>query len=56
MVELKWDKDARGAIEQIKNKEYCKSFDEYRGNILLVVINYSLKTKEHECIIEEYTK
>jgi hypothetical protein len=56
VVELKWDKDARGAIEQIKNKEYCKSFDEYRGNILLVGINYSLKTKEHECIIEEYTK
>ena len=56
VVELKWDKDARGAIEQIKNKEYCKSFDEYRGNILLVGINYSLKTKEHECIIEEYIK
>ena len=56
VVELKWDKDARGAIEQIKNKEYCKSLDEYRGNILLVGINYSLKTKEHECIIEEYTK
>ena len=56
VVELKWDKDARGAIEQIKNKEYCKSFDEYRGNILLVGINYSLKIKEHECIIEEYTK
>ena len=56
VVELKWDKDARGAIEQIKNKEYCKSLYEYRGNILLVGINYSLKTKEHECIIEEYTK
>ena len=56
VVDLKWDKDARGAIEQIKNKEYCKSLDEYRGNILLVGINYSLKTKEHECIIEEYTK
>ena len=31
--ELKWDKSAKGAVEQIKNRQYCKSLAEYRGNI-----------------------
>lgn len=56
VVELKWDKSAMGAIEQIKEKKYCKSLDEYKGNILLVGINYSRKTKEHECVIESCQK
>ena len=56
VVELKWDQDAKGAIEQIKNKEYCRSLEEYRGNILLVGINYNKKTRIHECIIEEAGK
>ena len=54
VVELKWDKSADGAIHQIKNKEYCRSLDEYKGNVLLVGVNYNKKTKVHECIIEEY--
>ncbi len=33
-------------------KKYCKSLEEYKGNILLVGINYDKKTKEHECVIE----
>ena len=53
VVELKWDKDADGAIAQIKNKEYCRSLEEYRGNVLLVGVNYNKKTKVHECVIEE---
>ena len=53
VVELKWDKNASGAISQIKEKECCRSLEEYRGNILLVGVNYNKKTKEHECIIEE---
>ncbi len=53
VVELKWDKDVSGAIAQIKNKEYCRSLEEYRGNVLLVGVNYDKKTKVHECIIEE---
>ena len=56
VVELKWDKDAEGAISQIKNKEYCRSIEEYKGNLLLVGINYNKKTKVHECVIEEYQK
>ena len=56
VVELKWNKSAEGAIEQIKKKEYCKSLEEYKGNILLVGVNYNKKTKKHECVIEEYAK
>lgn len=48
-----WDKDVSGAIAQIKNKEYCRSLEEYRGNVLLVGVNYDKKTKVHECMIEE---
>lgn len=52
-MELKWDKTARGAITQIKEKEYCRSLEEYHGNLLLVGINYDRKTREHTCCIEE---
>lgn len=56
VVELKWDKTASGAIQQIKEKKYCRSLEDYQGNLLLVGINYNVKTKEHECEIENYQK
>ena len=56
VVELKWNKSAEGAISQIKNKEYCASLEEYKGDLLMVGINYNKKTREHTCIIEEYKK
>lgn len=56
VVELKWDKMVEGAINQIKKKEYCQSLEEYKGNILLVGVNYNKKTKVHECMIEAYKK
>ena len=56
VVELKWDKNAGGAIRQIKEKQYCRSLEEYKGNILLVGINYSKKDKTHQCVIEKMTK
>lgn len=56
IVALTWDKSAQGALEQIKNKEYCRSLEEYWGNLLLVGVNYNKKTKEHECVIEELRK
>ena len=56
VVELKWDKSAEGAISQIKEREYCRSLEKYQGELLLVGVNYSKKTKEHTCVIEEYTK
>ena len=45
VVELKWDKSARGALEQIKDREYVEALKEYKGNLLLAGINYDRKTK-----------
>ena len=56
VVELKWDKSAEGALKQIREKEYCRSLEEYQGNLLLVGIDYDKKTKEHQCVIEKYKK
>ena len=44
---------AEGAIHQFKDKEYCRSLEEYKGNILLVGVTYNKKTKEHKCVIED---
>jgi len=52
VIELKKDKDAQGAIDQIKQKNYVKALEDYRGNLLLVGINYD-KEKKHTCIIEK---
>lgn len=56
VVELKWNKSAVSALQQIKDKKYPDSIQKYAGNILLVGINYSKKEKKHECVIEEYLK
>lgn len=53
ILELKWDKSADGAISQIKNKKYVSALKEYRGDILLVGINYERKSKKHPCRIEK---
>jgi hypothetical protein len=52
VVELKWNQSAKGAIAQIKEKNYEKALQEYQGNLLLVGVNYDLKSKKHECEIE----
>lgn len=54
MIELKWDKSAEGAIQQIKNKEYIDALKDYQGDLLLAGINYDKKTKKHSCIIEKW--
>lgn len=56
MIELKYDKSAQGAINQIKEKKYVESLKEYHGNLLLVGINYEKDTKKHTCVIETYEK
>ena len=55
LMELKWNKSAKGAIAQIKQKQYAGSLMEYRDKMLLVGINYDKKTRKHSCVIEEYT-
>jgi hypothetical protein len=55
LVELKYNKNAKTAIAQIKEKKYPKSLADYKGNLLLVGINYDKETKEHSCIIEDFS-
>ena len=52
LIELKYDKSAESAITQIKEKNYLQLFKVYKGEVLLVGINYSKDTKTHQCIIE----
>ena len=56
MVELKWNRCAETALQQIKEKRYAESLREYAGNVLLVGINYDKKTKAHNCSIEQIVK
>lgn len=56
VIELKWDKSASGAIDQIKERDYVDALKEYEGNILLAGINYDRQTKTHTCEIEKVRK
>lgn len=56
LIELKWNKSAESAVEQIKRKNYTQALIEYSGEILMVGINYNLKSKKHQCIIEKWIK
>lgn len=56
VIELKWNKTAVTAMQQIREKEYPNSILDYTGKILLVAINYDKKSKVHQCRIEEYKK
>ena len=51
VVELKVNKDADAAIDQIIRKEYPAKVTEYAGNLLLVGISYDRETKQHGCKI-----
>ncbi len=59
VIELKWNKKVKTAIDQIRNKKYPARLQHYAGNILCVGISYE-KTdsddpeyKEHTCVIEK---
>ena len=53
IIELKNNRSAESAINQIKEKKYDDLLEHYRGELLFVGINYDEKTKEHQCRIEE---
>ena len=57
-MELKYDKTANAAIQQIKDRKYTQALADYTGEILLVGINYvkERKDKPHSCIIERVKK
>lgn len=52
IVELKWNEDADGAIDQIKDRNYPAVLNGYGGELVLVGINYDQKTNNHSCKIE----
>ncbi|WP_044916990.1 AAA family ATPase [Butyrivibrio sp. WCE2006] len=59
LIELKYDKDAATAIDQIRKRNYPDNLEKYKGNIIIVGINYECDAgnrqgyKHHDCIIEE---
>ena len=56
VIELKWNKSAEGAIQQIKDKQYIEALKDYHGNLILVGINYAKDSKQHTCIMEKFEK
>ena len=58
VVELKYDRSVRAAIQQIKDRQYTQAFEGYTGEILLVGVNYNKNTpdKPHSCVIERVEK
>ncbi len=58
VVELKYNKSADTAINQIKENRYHGALSGYSDRILLVGINYDADgkdAKKHTCVIEEFT-
>lgn len=53
VLELKYDKSADSAIDQIHRKQYPAKVVQYTGELLLGGINYDKEKKTHECRIEK---
>ncbi|MDE7029827.1 MAG: ATP-binding protein [Lachnospiraceae bacterium] len=58
LVELKYDRSADAAVQQIKSRQYTQAFEAYAGDILLVGVNYDRNNpdKPHSCVIERVEK
>ena len=52
--QLKWNQDAEGALQQIREKRYPERLKDYGGKMLLVGINYDKQSKKHTCRIEVF--
>ncbi|MDR1558230.1 MAG: PD-(D/E)XK nuclease domain-containing protein, partial [Clostridiales bacterium] len=53
IVELKWNRSAVTAIRQIEDRDYAEALKGFAGEVLLIGINYSKKTKKHTCVIKK---
>ena len=60
LIEFKYEKDADTAISQIHRQNYPERLELYKGNLILVGINYdrtvsndSVEFKHHSCEIEK---
>ena len=56
IIELKHNKSAESAIDQIRKKQYSDSLSHYSGDLLFVGIDYDEKDKTHTCRIEKFSK
>ncbi len=56
IIELKKNKTAESAIDQIREKRYFDALEHYQGNLLFVGINYDEDDKTHTCRIERFDK
>ena len=61
LIELKYNKSADVAMDQIRKQKYLDRFEHYKRNTLVVGINYdkeapndSPEFKHHTCMIEVY--
>ena len=53
IIELKWDKDENGAMDQINDRKYETALSGYVGEIVKVGISYDADKKIHSCKIEK---
>lgn len=53
ILELKYNRSAEEAVEQIRRKEYAREMTGAADNVLLAGINYDKGSKRHQCVIEE---
>jgi hypothetical protein len=56
VIELKKDRTACAAIDQIKERRYPQQVEQYTGEMLLVGISYDADSKKHDCRIERWKK
>ena len=56
IIELKHNRCAESALDQIREKKYFDSLADYKGGLLFVGVNYDEKDKTHECRIESFVK
>ena len=55
VIELKYNKSADTALQQIKDRRYTQALEGYAGEVLLVGVNYDKDNvnKLHSCVIEK---
>jgi len=55
IIEMKWNKTAESAVTQIKDRDYMRFVEKvgYKGDVLLIGINYDVKSQHHSCVIEK---
>ena len=56
VLELKYNRSVKTAIDQIKDNRYTDTLLDYVGDVVLVGVNYDKRTKRHQCSIERVAK